>query len=136
MLKTTDILKKIKEVGNEELALKVKNTKTGDILNVEYNYVADEVLFLFASKSGTGTVKNYLSQLQYESQDDCWDSYIDNEDDSLSPEEFLKRKYDLITEFNSRVYVGDTNECPIRNFHQTFEMTGMEVTPNEFILLY
>lgn len=148
MLETTEIIKAIKENNANDLALKVKNSKTGEILGVKYNYVADEILFIFASKTGTGTCNNYLRQLEGESQDDCWidyaltnlnqllDSDEDLTEDDLDEEELYKAKYDVVTNLLTRVYVGNLNECPIKCYDETFELVGVEVTNEAVLLVY
>lgn len=151
MLETVQILKAIEENNAKDLLLKVKNTKTGEVLGVDYNYVADEILFLFASKEGAGTCDNYLTQLKHESYDKCWESYAyDNEDvrhpddiedweedvPTLSGEELDKAKYEVVTGLDTMVYVGNQTDCPIRCFNESFEMTGIEVTNDALILLY
>lgn len=151
MLKTVDVLKAIEENNSKELLLKIKNTKTGEVLGVDYNYVADEILFLFASKEGKDTCGNYLTQLRYESYDKCWESYAcanedvrhpDNIEDweedvvTLSEEEMDKAKYEVVTGLDTRVYIGNQSDCPIRCFNETFEMTDIEVTDDALVLLY
>ena len=141
MLGTVDILKKIKEV-DENLPLKVKNINTGEVLGVDYNYVADEILFLFASKDGRGTCANYLKQLKHESYDKCWESYA-YANENVSPDEIEdwdgdidKAKYEVVTGLDTRIYIGNQNECPIKCFEESFEIVDIEVTNDALILLY
>ena len=151
MLETVQILKAIEENNAKELLLKVKNTKTGEVLGVDYNYVADEILFLFASTNGNGTCSNYLTQLKHESYDKCWESYAcanqgvrhpddveDWEEDvpTLFGESMDKAKYEVVTGLDTRVYVGNQDDCPIKCFDESFEMTGIEVTDDALVLLY
>lgn len=141
MLGTVDILKKIKEVDGN-LPLKVKNINTGDVLNFDYNYVANEILFLFASKDGKGTCDNYLKQLKHESYDECWESYA-YANENVSPDEIEdwdgdidKAKYEVVTGLDTRVYLGNQDECPIKCFEESFEIVDIEVTNDALILLY
>lgn len=151
MLETVQILKAIEDNNAKDLLLKVKDTSTGKVLGVDYNYVADEILFIFASETGNGSCSNYLKQLEYESHDKCWESYAcDNEglrhpDDVEDWEEDVpclfgeamdKAKYEVVTGLNTRVYVGNQGDCPIRHFDKSYEMTGIEVTEDALVLLY
>ena len=136
MLETTNILEKIYGVNHESLPIQFKNSRTGEVLGFEYCYIADEILFLFASPEGQAMVRNYLSFLDSESYDDCWDTYVDNYDDSLGQEEMIEAKYNVVTGLETRVYIGDLNECPIRYFDDSYEMKSVEATEDALILTF
>lgn len=135
MMGTVDILNVINENGADNFLLKIKNSKTGKMLGFNYKYVANEILFLFADKDSNGTCLNLKKGLQGESCDNCWDCHIDNIED-LSIEEIIEKRYEIVTELELRVYVGDEDKCPIANFQESFNIQDIEVTDNSIILVY
>lgn len=134
-----------------DILLKVKNSETGEILGFNYNYVADETLFIFASKEGKGTCNDYLRQLEGESNDECWNDYalanmnLNNDTDEIltsddleemDEEELAKERYEVVTSLLTRVYVGDLNECPIKCFNKSFEIKDIQIIGKDLVLIY
>lgn len=134
MLNLADILSKINEGKDSNIALKVKNSETNEVLGFDCMFIADEVVFLFASPNGSGTLRNLFAQLDREACDDCWNSHID--DDSLSEDEVYERKYDIVTELEAAIYIGNPNECPIKNSHLTFDIKDIEINKDNITLVY
>ena len=155
MIETVEILKVIKNINQSKLDttyLRVKNTLTNEVKGVSYNYVADEILFLFTNENvNNRTVSNYLNNLKAEAEDKCWNSYVeiperythpdcipeDAVDElTLSDEEMSDGRYTVVTNLETRVYFGDKADCPIKNFKETSVFKGIEVSEEAITLLY
>ena len=151
MVKVYQLIEKMESLNFNEQEVKIKNTKTGEMLGALCQYVADNIIFLFADKEGDGTCQDIREAILYECLSDDWNDEAyelrevrnpkDIEDweydvETLSDEELIRAKEEVVTGFPLRIYTEDAGDCPFRNKHQIFDIKGFDVDKDTLYLLY
>lgn len=152
MIETQNILNEILKDRDEikNISLKAKDSETGEIRGFLYTYVANETLFLFTSKEECNKCFNYISNLQGEGQDKCWEEYItipegyvhpsqgdccEENDHVLSYEEIADMRNEVVINLDTEIYFGDIDECPLKDGNHRHIKT-IERTEDSIVLVY
>lgn len=139
------IVDDLKENG-DNYNLKVLKKDTNEIFGTSCNYVADEILFIFANKNANRTCFAYKQGIKYESYCKDWDDRaieniieerdLDEEDiEFIDPKDIFAEKFNVVIGLPTRIYLGEDGDCPIANFDKSYEITDILVEGNDVILV-
>lgn len=126
--------------------LKVLKKDTNEVFGTSINYVADEILFIFAEKDVNRSCADYNKSIEYESYCEDWnDRAIENiseerdldinDRDLIDNNELLEEKMNIVIGLDTRVYFGKAGDCPIANYSKSFEIEDILVKDNNVLLV-
>lgn len=139
------IINNLKENG-DNYNLKVLKKDTNEIFGTSCNYVADEILFIFANKNANRTCFAYKQGIECESYCEDWNDRaieniieerdLDEEDiEFIDQKDIFDEKMNIVMNLPTKIYFGENGDCPIANIHNTFDITDVIVENNDVILV-
>lgn len=146
MLETKDLIIEMMKGDNLNKQFKIQDGLNGKIYGIDYNYVADEILFIFVNATSNKTCNNYISNLRGESDCSCWNECactnlgLDFNKDTLNEyrDAINKEKYEIVTNLETKVYLGNPDEDPLKFYNNPLfvrEIKSIKITDKDFIII-
>jgi len=142
MIKTKNIIDIIKgDINISKLKLMIKNRTSGEVYATMSNYIADEILFVFKNEdtSTALTCKDFIENIKYESEDECWElTYFSKETREVEGPDLATALVDLIISFPIKVYLGSVGDDPtayLRDRNVVKNIVALEITSDALYLI-